>query len=542
VLFFSYSRKDAEARDRLAKHLRTGTARGALKEEYDRLFPLGLRWKPVLRSKLGRADIILLLISPDFLLSSWCEFETKIALEQQALGKARVIPVLLTPVVKVPDEIAELQMVPARDTPMSSSDRKIPEEALVAVARQIAEVVEELRYAPPPGNGSAAEAVARDVAGGGQVTRVDTATSFPPIVVPQPSERRRLRWWSVAGVGVICAVAGGGYLVFRPGPRVDGPSTPEVASAQPAAIARARRFLNVGRPRQAAGLVRESKAALAHPEGAWLLAVADAWLSPDKSSFETSVTSLLQERSADPHALFLRGLELDTPEPEEAEKHYRRALRGAPDLAEAHFALGTLLERRPGAAKQACEAYQQAVQQARAVPRYRNNLALCLANTGALAQAAAHYEANLAQKYILSAVELAKVRWKENQPDQAVESLDRALEWLGDSQVPNFEENLDPWSLPARWPNGRYQVVDLESAPLRTCYTRLLRLITTTWSAGKVSGSDTMKLPAACETRVRQLGAVLRVDRARWLPREAAGHIPRMERALRAAHPALVSP
>jgi hypothetical protein len=48
--------------------------------------------------ELEQADIILLLVSPDFLASDYCYgVEVARALERHAVGKARVIPVILRP-------------------------------------------------------------------------------------------------------------------------------------------------------------------------------------------------------------------------------------------------------------------------------------------------------------------------------------------------------------------------------------------------------------------------------------------------------------
>jgi hypothetical protein len=97
-LFFSYSHKDEALRDRLEVHLAMLKREGAISPWHDRRIvagdPLGQR----IDEHLERADIILLLISPDFLASDYChDLEMQRALARHEEGSARVIPVILKP-------------------------------------------------------------------------------------------------------------------------------------------------------------------------------------------------------------------------------------------------------------------------------------------------------------------------------------------------------------------------------------------------------------------------------------------------------------
>jgi TIR domain len=98
-LFCSYSHRDEHLRDELAKHLKLLERQGLVRTWHDRQIGAGDLWKQAIDKNLEEADIILLLISADFLASDYCfDIEMKIALERHAAGKALVVPVILRPV------------------------------------------------------------------------------------------------------------------------------------------------------------------------------------------------------------------------------------------------------------------------------------------------------------------------------------------------------------------------------------------------------------------------------------------------------------
>ena len=97
-LFFSYSHKDEALRDRLEVHLASLKRSGAISTWHDRRITAGEPLGQRIDENLERADIILLLISPDFLASDYChDIEMQRALQRHAEGSARVIPVILRP-------------------------------------------------------------------------------------------------------------------------------------------------------------------------------------------------------------------------------------------------------------------------------------------------------------------------------------------------------------------------------------------------------------------------------------------------------------
>lgn len=97
-LFFSYCHVDEALRDELEKHLSILKRQGVISPWHDRRIGPGEDFTHQISSHLEEADIILLLVSSDFLASDYCyDIEMKRALERHACGEAVVIPVILRP-------------------------------------------------------------------------------------------------------------------------------------------------------------------------------------------------------------------------------------------------------------------------------------------------------------------------------------------------------------------------------------------------------------------------------------------------------------
>ena len=98
ILFFSYSHADENLRDQLEKHLVALQRQGIISSWHDRRITPGTELADAIDGNLHAADVILLLISPDFIASDYCyEREMRQAMERHRIGEARVIPVILRP-------------------------------------------------------------------------------------------------------------------------------------------------------------------------------------------------------------------------------------------------------------------------------------------------------------------------------------------------------------------------------------------------------------------------------------------------------------
>lgn len=95
-VFFSYSHKDGKMRDELEKHLIMLKRKGIISTWHDRKIDAGESFDTEIDDNIKTADIILLLISVDFLASNYCyEIEMQTALDRDYRKEAKVIPIIL---------------------------------------------------------------------------------------------------------------------------------------------------------------------------------------------------------------------------------------------------------------------------------------------------------------------------------------------------------------------------------------------------------------------------------------------------------------
>ncbi|EOV6166568.1 toll/interleukin-1 receptor domain-containing protein [Citrobacter freundii] len=93
---FSYSHADEAQRNELEKHLSPLKRMGKITTWHDRRIVPGQEFEHQIYHYFSQADIILLLISSDFIASDYCyQVEMTNALERHKKGEAVVIPVIL---------------------------------------------------------------------------------------------------------------------------------------------------------------------------------------------------------------------------------------------------------------------------------------------------------------------------------------------------------------------------------------------------------------------------------------------------------------
>lgn len=140
-VFFSYSHKDEALRDQLETHLALLKNQGLIDAWYDRRILAGSEVDDSIFEKLEAADIILLLVSSDFLSSTYCySREMQRAMERHNACEARVIPVILRHCDWHGAPFGKLMAAPRDGKPVTSwPDR---DEALADVAKQIRKAVE----------------------------------------------------------------------------------------------------------------------------------------------------------------------------------------------------------------------------------------------------------------------------------------------------------------------------------------------------------------------------------------------------------------
>lgn len=140
-LFYSYAHEDEELRKSLENHLSGLRRSGVIAEWHDRRIVAGSEWKGQIDKSLGEADVILLLISSDFLASDYCyDVEMRRALERHEAGEAVVIPVVLRPVDWSRAPFGKLQALPTDALPVTSWENI--DEAFTDVAKGIRAAVD----------------------------------------------------------------------------------------------------------------------------------------------------------------------------------------------------------------------------------------------------------------------------------------------------------------------------------------------------------------------------------------------------------------
>jgi tetratricopeptide (TPR) repeat protein len=431
-LFCSYSHADADLREALEKHLIPMREEGLITVWHDRKIEPGAVRDDAVTKELESADIILLLLSADFMNSEYSAgTEMKRALARADAREALVVPILLRPFDWKHLRVAKRQALPSNHKPVTIWANQ--DEAWLDVAVGLRAIVERVHRSFSPDG-----------------TRT-------PIEAPRPRPRARLPWMIAAGTLAVAAAVG-----------------LAAARAYRARVTEGERYLDIGRPAEAdaafaraLGLLRFGADALAGREKARL------WSGDglDGVAFDRAVAKLERERPSDPQVMVLRGnILFARGDAQAASARYQAALRLAPELAEAYFGLG-ICEERLGHRADAAKMYEHAVQISQQTPRYLGNLASLHAEQGDLDRAIGEYRA-ITTEYPLGNVELARLLWaKGDLAGARGEQLD-ALAGLANPKIQEAVENRGRWGLYAR---AGEVTVPAEIGGLRekACYVRL---------------------------------------------------------------------
>jgi formylglycine-generating enzyme required for sulfatase activity len=142
-VFCSYSHNDEPLKDELAKHLTMLERQGITSTWHDRKIPPGKEWDQQINENLNTADIILLLVSSDFIFSKYCwDVEVTKAIERHEAGEACVIPIILRSVSWQDAPFAKLQALPKNAQPIKSWSNQ--DDAFTNVAQGIKFAAEQL--------------------------------------------------------------------------------------------------------------------------------------------------------------------------------------------------------------------------------------------------------------------------------------------------------------------------------------------------------------------------------------------------------------
>lgn len=144
-VFIAYSRKDENLRNRLDVHLSSLKRKEVINTWFDGKILPGEQWEDKIVESLNNADIILLLISPDFIASDYCyNIEMKRAVERHENGTTIVIPIILNYCDWEETPFSKLQALPKNGTPIIDNKWHNEDEAFHSAASGIKAIASKL--------------------------------------------------------------------------------------------------------------------------------------------------------------------------------------------------------------------------------------------------------------------------------------------------------------------------------------------------------------------------------------------------------------
>lgn len=142
-IFTSYAHEDEELKNEMDKYLKVLKRSGKIDTWNDRALIAGQEWDKELMNELTKANIILLLISIDFIASDYIyEKELKEAMRRHEEGSAFVVPIILRNCTWTKQPYAKLQALPRNAQPISEFEDK--DAAFTFIATEIERLVDHI--------------------------------------------------------------------------------------------------------------------------------------------------------------------------------------------------------------------------------------------------------------------------------------------------------------------------------------------------------------------------------------------------------------
>lgn len=143
MIFYSYAHADETHREELEKHLSILRRQGIIADWHDRKILPGEDWERAISDNLESAEIILFLVSSDFLASDYCyDIEVKRAIERHESGEAVIIPVIVRPVDFTGAPFSGIQALPKDAKPVTTFNN--PDEVWFEIAQGIRDICESI--------------------------------------------------------------------------------------------------------------------------------------------------------------------------------------------------------------------------------------------------------------------------------------------------------------------------------------------------------------------------------------------------------------
>lgn len=142
-LFFAYAHEDEEYVSDLKRHLSGLERARRIQYWYDRNILPGDEWNREIEEHLNQANLIVLFVSSDFIASDYChEVEFKRAEELHAQDQARIIPIIVRPVLLKHSPLAKYQCLPVDAKPLANWPSR--DDGFVNVVEKIDSVIDDL--------------------------------------------------------------------------------------------------------------------------------------------------------------------------------------------------------------------------------------------------------------------------------------------------------------------------------------------------------------------------------------------------------------
>ena len=172
-VFCCYAHEDAPYLEKLKNHLTLLKRQGLITLWSDTDISPGSNWEQEIEKHLNTANIILLLVSSDFMASDYCYSKEMFrSIERHDRGEAIVIPIILRPVYWQGAPFAKLQALPTGAKPIISSIWHNLDEALVDVVNGIGEAIKHLQTTSSARNNQLREYISREVRRGRPISEV----------------------------------------------------------------------------------------------------------------------------------------------------------------------------------------------------------------------------------------------------------------------------------------------------------------------------------------------------------------------------------
>lgn len=142
----SYAHKDRKLKDALGIHLKALQRVDSSIAWYERQIGAESAWEYEKNEHLETSDLLLLLITANFIASEGYSREIERAMARHTAGQARVIPIILSPAHWKPTGLGDLQVLPAGEDPAcSGADGDGDDTAFLEITQGIQRAIDDFR-------------------------------------------------------------------------------------------------------------------------------------------------------------------------------------------------------------------------------------------------------------------------------------------------------------------------------------------------------------------------------------------------------------